>query len=179
MGTMTIMTSMTGAASHGTWHMEIESLLQVLLMDGVVGGLESVLKIALILFPVLILIEFTRYYHLVEKISSRLNPLMNFLTLPREAAFPLVAGLSFGLVFGAALIIDYTREGILKRRDFMLVGIFLSINHAIIEDTIVFTAIGANPLVFLVTRFAAAVLLTRLAAFFLDRYGKESLNSFT
>ncbi len=174
---MAIMSTMARVGNNGSWIPEIESLLQHLLMDGVVGGLQSVVNIALILFPILILIEFARYYHLVEKISSRLNPFVRFLTLPREAAFPLVAGLGFGLVFGAALIIEYAREGILKRRDLMLVGIFLSINHAIIEDTIVFAAVGANPVVLFVTRFVVAVLVTRLAAFFLDRYGGESLNT--
>ena len=52
----------------------------------------------------------------------------------------------------------------------MLVGIFLSINHAVVEDTLVFAALGANPLVILATRFLVAILITRLAAYIMDRY---------
>jgi len=154
--------------------MNVKDLAQELLYEGVWGGIQGIFQISLILIPVLILIEFARYFRVIEKISARMKPLMNLLTLPPEAAFPLAAGLGFGIVLGAALIIDYAREGILAKRDFMLVGIFLSINHSMVEDTLVFAAVGANPLITMGARFVVAMLVTRLAAYIIDRYTQRS-----
>ncbi|MFO8191426.1 MAG: nucleoside recognition protein [Bacillota bacterium] len=132
-------------------------------------SLLSIGRIALYLIPILILIELARYFQIIEKITGRIKGALNFLTLPQEAAFPLLGGMFFGIILGSALIIEYAREGYLKKRDFMLIGIFLSISHSIIEDTFIFAVFGANPVVLLGVRTILAILITRGAAFLLDR----------
>ncbi|MFO7952231.1 MAG: nucleoside recognition protein [Bacillota bacterium] len=145
--------------------MEIISLLVTTITD----TLLNIAKLALLLVPVMILIEFARHYQLIEKITGKVKGLLDFLTLPQEAAFPLLAGLFFGIVLGSALIIDYAREGILKKRDLMLIGIFLCISHSVVEDTLIFAVFGANPIVLLVTRTILAIVITRIAASLIDR----------
>ena len=86
----------------------------MLLKEGFTGGVLSILRIALFLIPILVVIEMARSFNLLEAISSRIKGCLQFLTLPKEAAFPLVVGRVFGVVLGAALIIDYSREGYLK-----------------------------------------------------------------
>ena len=152
-------------------------LLRLILEDGIWGSIVSIARITLILVPVLVGIEFARHFHILEVISAKIQPLLRLLTLPKEAAFPLVVGLGFGLVYGAALIIDSAREGTLKKRDLLLVGIFLSISHAIVEDTLLFVAVGANGAVLFTTRFLLALLITRLAAFFIDYYHNRRLET--
>ncbi len=132
-------------------------------------SLLSIGRIALYLIPILILIELARYFQIIEKITGRIKGALDFLTLPQEAAFPLLGGMFFGIILGSALIIEYAREGYLKKRDFMLIGIFLSISHSIIEDTFIFAVFGANPVVLLGVRTILAILITRGAAFLLDR----------
>ncbi len=90
------------------------------------------------------------------------------LTLPTEAAVPLLAGMLFGIVLGSALIIDYAKEGYLKKRDLLLLGIFLCISHSVVEDTFLFAIFGANPLIIILTRTVLAILITRLAAYYID-----------
>ncbi len=126
-------------------------------------------KIALILIPVLIVIEMAKYYKVIERITGRIKGFLSFLTLPEEAAFPLLAGVFFGIVLGSALIIDYAREGILSKRDLLLIGIFLSISHSIIEDTFIFAVFGANPAVLIITRTVLAIIITRAAAWLFDQ----------
>lgn len=132
-------------------------------------SLLSIGRIALYLIPILILIELARYFQIIEKITGRIKGALDFLTLPQEAAFPLLGGMFFGIILGSALIIDYAREGYLKKRDLMLIGIFLSISHSVIEDTFIFAVFGANPVVLLGVRTILAILITRGAAFLLDR----------
>ncbi|MGI6096654.1 MAG: nucleoside recognition domain-containing protein [Dethiobacteria bacterium] len=155
----------------------MKELLQILLEEGIIKSLLGIAQITLILVPVLIGIELARHFNILEKISAKAQPLLRLLTLPKEAAFPLIVGLGFGIVYGAALIIDYAREGSLNKRDLVLIGIFLSICHAVVEDTIIFVALGANPLILILTRFLMAFIFTRLAAVFIDlRYKKERLH---
>ncbi|NLA11557.1 MAG: nucleoside recognition protein [Firmicutes bacterium] len=139
-----------------------------ILKNGLTGGALTVLRIALILIPIMITVEICRHFNILELFSKRIRGLLDFLTLPAEAALPLLVGLCFGIVYGSALIIDYAREGYLERRDLLLIGIFLSISHSLIEDTLIFSAFGANPLIIVLVRFSLALLLTRLAAWGAD-----------
>lgn len=145
----------------------MESLFMVL-KEGLSSGAAGILRIALMLIPIMIVAEIARYFNLLDPVSKKIKGILNFLTLPPEAAFPLLVGLCFGLVYGSALIVDFAREGYLKKRDLLLTGIFLCICHAAIEDTLIFTAFGANPFIIVLIRFSLAFLITRLAAFVID-----------
>lgn len=145
----------------------------ILLVETILATLLSIGRIALLLIPVLILIEIARHYQVIEKITGKVKGALQLLTLPQEAAFPLLAGIFFGIVLGSALIIEYAREGYLKKRDLLLIGIFLSISHSIVEDTFILAVFGANPLVVLGTRTILAVIITRLAASLIDHFSLE------
>ena len=130
---------------------------------GLATSLSSVFKIASILLPFMVAIEIAKHYNVLDYLSKKLEPLAKALHLPREATFPLMAGLVFGIIYGAAIIVDYAREGRLTRRELMLIAIYLSINHSIFEDTIVFAALGANVFIIVIIRFILAFLITRIA----------------
>ncbi len=144
-----------------------------LLFNTIIETLISIARLALILIPILIMIEIARHYQVIEKLTDKVKGALRFLTLPREAAFPMLAGIFFGIVLGAALIIEYSREGYLNKRDLLLIGIFLSICHSAVEDTFIFAVFGANPVVLLTTRIILAVVITRAAAYWLDRSGAK------
>jgi hypothetical protein len=155
----------------------MEQLL-ILLKEGLASGVVAILRMSLILVPIMIVAEIARDFNILDPISKKIKWILDLLTLPPEAAFPLLVGVCFGLVYGSALIVDFAREGSLKKRDLLLTGIFLCIGHAAIEDTLIFTAFGANPFLILFIRFSLAFLVTRLAAFGLDYFfaaGKEKM----
>ncbi len=149
--------------------------IMTLLFNTITDSLFSIARLALILVPILIMIEIARHYQVIEKITGRVKGALQFLTLPQEAAFPMLAGIFFGIVFGAALIIEYAREGYLNKRDLLLIGIFLSICHSVVEDTFILAVFGANPVVLLTTRIILAIIITRAAAFLLDRSGPKTV----
>lgn len=142
----------------------------LLVANTALNSLTGIFKIALILIPAIVLIELAKHFKIIEKITGRIKGALAFLTLPEEAAFPLLGGLFFGIVLGSALIIDYAKEGTLKKRDLLLIGVFLSISHSIIEDTVIFTIFGANPIIIIAARAILAIIITRLAAFLIDRF---------
>ncbi len=141
----------------------------ILLYNTIIDSIFSITRMALILIPILVTIEIARHYQLIEKVTVKIKGALKILTLPEEAAFPMLAGIFFGIVFGAALIIEYSREGYLNKRDLLLIGIFISICHSVVEDTFVLAVFGANPVILLTTRLILAITITRLAAFLLDR----------
>ncbi|NLA27626.1 MAG: nucleoside recognition protein [Firmicutes bacterium] len=143
-------------------------IVLTVLKEGLASGVLSILRIAPFFIPIMIVVEIARHYKVLELLSSKIKRVLDFLTLPLEAAFPLLVGVCFGIVYGSALIIDYAREGYLEKRDLLLIGIFLSIGHSLIEDTLIFTAFGANPLIIIFIRFTLAFLITRLAAYVMD-----------
>lgn len=147
----------------------------MLLIETITDTLISLARLALLLVPVLVLIEIARHYQVIEKMTGRIKGILRFLTLPQEAAFPLLGGMFFGIVLGSALIIDYAREGYLKKRDLLLIGIFLSISHSVIEDTFIFAVFGANPVVMIGVRTILAIVITRIAAFMIDRYSLKKV----
>jgi len=135
-------------------------------INGLLGSLKGVAKIAMIVIPIMILIEILKAFSVLEKIYFVLEPLLSLFRLPKEAGFPLMAGLIFGITFGAGLIIQAVREGHLSGKDIVIVNVFLALCHSLIEDTFLFVALGASAVTLISVRLIFAIIIT----FSLARY---------
>ncbi|HOT42393.1 MAG TPA: hypothetical protein PLA00_06895, partial [Syntrophorhabdaceae bacterium] len=76
---------------------------------------------------------------------------------------PLLTGIIIGLTYGAGVIIHSIRSSNMDKKEAFLILLFLSICHAIIEDTLIFVVIGANGLILIVARFILAFAFTYIA----------------
>jgi len=146
----------------------------LILKEAILQSLATIVRIAKVMIPIMVVLEIARKFNWLEKLAAKIEPAIKILTLPPEAAFPLLAGLVFGLIYGAGLIIDFSRRGVLSKRDLTLIGVFLSINHALVEDTVIFAALGASPFILVFCRFLLAVVFTRTAAYLWDKYNLKS-----
>lgn len=151
-------------------------MLIEIIWESLLEGLHTMLFILIILLPILVLLEYIRHYGLLERISGRFKWLTQLLDLPPEAILPLIIGLFIGIFLGAAVIVEYAREGILQKRDLLLIGIFLAVNHSVIEENLLLVALGANLPALLVVRFIMAFLVTRAAAYYLARKDETTKN---
>ncbi len=145
-------------------------MLLEILGEAASTSLFTLVKFAAILIPLMIGLEYLEHFGLLNRISAVFEPFFRLLTFPRQAVFPLVVGLFVGLLYGAAVIIEYARNGVLTRRDVMLMGVFLCLNHSIIEDNLIFAVLGAGYFEILAIRFVTAFAVTRALAWYLDRY---------
>ncbi len=136
--------------------------LTAVISEGIIGGLKSVLNIAMIVFPLMIVMEIARDLNILDKIADFCKPLTKWMGVSKESAFPLAIGLVFGLAYGAGIIIQSAKEGNLDRRSLILISIFLVCCHAVIEDTLIFVAVGANGFFLLTIRLVTAFILTVL-----------------
>ena len=137
------------------------------------SSLHIALLLAAIIIPVMVGLALLRDARLLDRAAGLLKPLMKRLNLSNRAAFPLLAGFFLGIVIGSGVIIAFAREGSLTKRDLMLVLVFLGICHSIIEDTVVFVALGANWWVLISARFLLAALVAFLVSLLLRSGGPE------
>jgi hypothetical protein len=140
----------------------------IYLRDSLLTSATTIFYLVLILIPIMIAMEYASHYQLLEKLTAPLGWLPRSLSMSPNTTFPLIVGLFVGVTYGAAVIIEYTRQGSLTKRDMLLCGVFLAINHSIIEDNLLMAALGANLLILFPLRFVVAFLTTRGVAWFID-----------
>lgn len=117
-------------------------------------------SIARILIPIMIVIEIFKDTKLIDKISNAFKPVSNFFTLSEQSGISMLFGIIFGLTIGAGAIIQSTKDYDIDKRSIFLICMFLSLCHAIFEDSIIFAAAGANPVALLIARFLSATMIT-------------------
>jgi hypothetical protein len=122
------------------------------------NSVRIALLVTAIIVPLMLGLALLKDSRLLDRAAGFLRPVMRRLTLSNNAAYPLLAGLFLGIIFGSGVILSFAKDGSLTKRDLMLVLVFLGICHSIIEDTVVFVALGANWWVLLFARFFLAAL---------------------
>lgn len=145
-----------------------------MLLEAAKGSFSSVLNIALIVFPLMVAMELAKNYKLLDRVTGFLRPLTNFFGMSKESSFPLLVGLVFGLAYGAGVIVQSSEEGNLSKKDLILLVVFLANCHALVEDTFLFVAIGANGYILFTIRALVAVLTTWLLSKRIDRMRQQT-----
>lgn len=119
-------------------------MVKDILIEATTKSIGTIWQIMIIVIPVMVVIRIAKELNFLNKVCSYFEPVTEKIFLPKEAAFPLIVGMIFGLQYGAGIILQAVKEGQLQGRDLLLLNVFLGLCHAIIEDTFIFIAIGAN-----------------------------------
>ncbi|MEP7027699.1 MAG: nucleoside recognition domain-containing protein [Candidatus Eisenbacteria bacterium] len=113
------------------------------LYDLFVGGGKSLLFLFLILFPIVFLLEVLQGLGALARLRRPLKPVLAFLGFDERASEALIAGLFFGLVYGAGVILTRVEEEGLGEDQVGRLCLGLVLCHAIVEDTLLFAPVGA------------------------------------
>lgn len=127
--------------------------------EALTGSLRNVLQMAMIVIPLMVFIEIFKDLDLLNRLTSVITPITRLIGLKREGNLPLLAGLFFGISYGAGIIIGSAREGKLQPEDIYVINLFLVICHSLFEDTLLFASIGAKWLPLLVGRLILATVV--------------------
>lgn len=138
-----------------------------ILSEAVLGSINSVKQIALIVIPLMVVMEILKSTGIFDKIAEAFSPLVNIYGMKKEAGFPLIIGIIIGLSYGAGIIFRSAKDDNLTKRDLYLLTYFLVAAHAVFEDTAIFMAFGVNGFLLFTTRLIAAALFTFLASKFI------------
>lgn len=121
---------------------------------------SMLLKLVIIITIMLVVLEILK----VIGVLNFLNRLLFYVTKPlgisESASMPLLIGLLAGITYGAGAILASFASNEMNKKDVVLVSVFLCICHGIIEDTLLFAAIGSIGWVIFLIRLVLAVIVT-------------------
>lgn len=128
-----------------------------ILLDTFKVSCSTVLKMIYIMVPVFIAIECLKDMGFMEKIAAIFKGVTRFFRLPGEASLGVIAGILVGLIIGSGVIMQLTEDVNMSKAQTNTIFILVGICHAIIEETVLFAAIGANAFYILLSRTLMAL----------------------
>jgi spore maturation protein SpmB len=112
--------------------------------------------ICCIVVGLMILQGILKEFKIMDLLAAPLTPLLWVLGLPRRLAFLWIVANMVGLAYGSGIILEDVRTGALTRKDAQLLNRSMGICHSLLEDTLLFVAIGAWAFWITVPRLALA-----------------------
>jgi len=114
-------------------------------------------KIFLILTPLMVVLEILKQYQVIEKIVRPMGPLLSLIGVERHMGLLWLTAALFGLAYGSAVIVEETREGHFSEPELERLQASIGINHAVIEDPVLFLPFSVHPFWLWVPRLVAAI----------------------
>ncbi|PYZ92840.1 hypothetical protein CR194_14435 [Salipaludibacillus keqinensis] len=140
---------------------------------GVESAVIGILQLAAIVIPIMIFIQVMKDLKWLPIFSRWMTPFTRMLGIHPNTSTTLAAGLTFGLAYGAGVMIQAVKEDGVSKKDLYLVFIFLVACHAVVEDTLIFAPLGIPLWPLLLVRLGVAILLTIAVAIVWNRLEKK------
>jgi hypothetical protein len=122
--------------------------------------LKSYGMILLFIISLLFLVKLLRELGVIRLITKALGPVLRLMGIGESVTTITIIGLTLGIVYGGALIINETRTREMNRRDIFYSLTLMGLCHSVIEDTILVVSLGADIIGVLVIRLVFALLIT-------------------
>ncbi|MDF9829060.1 nucleoside recognition domain-containing protein [Parabacteroides sp. PF5-6] len=124
-----------------------------------VSSMEVILTILLIVTALMILHYLLDEFNLMRGFSRGLSPLMKLFGLPEDTAFLWLVGNVVGLAYGGAIMMEQIEDNKLSRANGNRLNYHLAMSHSLLEDTLIFVAIGIPVLWIVLTRLFFAMVV--------------------
>lgn len=148
----------------GTQSVEDVSGFWMIVWFGIKKAAFSTTMMAAVVIPLMVFVQILKDLHILTLLTRFMSPLTSTLGISRNGGFMMLAGLLFGLAFGAGIILQSVKEEPLAKRDLYLLVLFLVACHAVIEDTLIFLPLGIPVWPLLLIRIVVAFIMTMLTA---------------
>ncbi|MCK1998270.1 nucleoside recognition domain-containing protein [Psychrobacillus psychrodurans] len=136
-----------------------------IILFGLQKATFGVIQLAVIVIPLMVIIQFLKDRNYLQKFSEKLAPFTKIIGVKPNASLTLVAGLVIGLAYGAGVMIQAVQEDGVSKKDATLAFIFLVACHAVVEDTLIFVPLGIPIWPLLLIRLLTAFILTIVVAY--------------
>ena len=121
------------------------------------SSLMLVVTIVLIVSALMVLQRVLEEFGWMHRIAHSLAPLMRIFGLPTGCSLLWLTGNVVGMAYGAAIMIDEVEQGRLTRHEANLVNHHLGVSHSLLEDTMLFVAMGISFWWIFLTRLVLAI----------------------
>ncbi|MGN7176045.1 hypothetical protein BK139_12165 [Paenibacillus sp. FSL R5-0490] len=140
-----------------------------ILLDALQTALLGILQLAIIVIPLMIIIQILKDKQWLAVFSRWMAPVTRALGMKENTSTTLAAGLVIGLAYGAGVMIQAVEEDGVSKKDVTIAFIFLVACHAVVEDTLIFVPLGIPVLPLLLIRLGVAIILTLVVAMIWNR----------
>ena len=130
----------------------------MLFMQWLSSSLTLTVTIVLIVTALMVLQRVLEEFGWMHRIANILSPLMRLFGLPSGCSLLWLTGNIVGMAYGAAIMIDEVENGRLTREEANLVNHHLGVSHSLLEDTMLFVAMGISFWWIFLTRLALAMI---------------------
>lgn len=134
------------------------NLLEVFVL-WLTSSIQVIVTILLIVTGLMILHYLLDEFRLMKGLSALFAPLMKLFGLPRDTAFLWLVGNVVGLAYGGAIMVEEIERKRLSTGNGNLLNFHLAMCHSLLEDTIIFVAIGISISWMVGTRLFFAILV--------------------
>jgi hypothetical protein len=117
------------------------------------------LKILVIITAMMTLLAWLQAINCIPALARALAPFLRLMGLSRPVGILWLTAAVFGLSYGAAVIVEETRNGHFDAADMRRLHLSIGINHAVLEDPLLFLAMGLPAFWLWGPRLAAAILV--------------------
>ncbi|WP_243311259.1 hypothetical protein [Fundidesulfovibrio agrisoli] len=128
------------------------------------GELKNLGWIFLVILALMALMRALNAVGATRLFEAALEPFLRLMGIGRKAATVTVIGMTMGLAYGGGLIIHEAQSGKLSKRDIFASVSLMSLSHALIEDTLLLTLIGASPWGTMVARLSFSLVVIAVLA---------------
>jgi len=108
----------------------------------IVSSAWLILKITLIVTGLLLLQNILKEFRIIDLISKPSAPLMKVMGLSPDTSFLWFVAQIVGLTYGSVVMIEEVQRGDIQPRAADLLNYHIAINHSLLEDTLLFVAVG-------------------------------------
>ncbi|MGB3290833.1 MAG: nucleoside recognition domain-containing protein [Burkholderiaceae bacterium] len=140
---------------------------------GYIGWIQSTAFSLLLTFVIIVglvmVLDALDRLGITRRITSALTPLLKVSGLNAQVAPVTTVGVLLGLTYGGALIIEEAEKQNFSARTRFLALTWLSLSHALIEDTLLFLALGADIWIILIGRVLLTLAIVAVLARLTDR----------
>ena len=128
-------------------------------------------KIFIILVGLSILLEVCKAMGWIEPLIRFLSPLWKFLGLSRKAGVLWIMGGVFGLIYGAAMIVEEVNASQVSPEEVKKLQLSIGIQHSVIEDPLLLSSLGLSVFWIVVPRLVAAIAVVRVYSLWQRKFG--------
>ena len=123
------------------------------------GAGVLILKIVLIVSGLMILQNILTEFKITDLISKTFAPIMKIMGLSPDSSFLWVISQIVGLTYGSAIMIEAVEKKQITAQIAKLLNYHIAINHSLLEDTLLFVAIGVPAMWMIGPRFIIAIIV--------------------
>ncbi len=134
------------------------------LSNWLIYQIKNLIYIYFIILFLILTIKILEKTKIISLLNKLLEPIIKILDLGTKAIPLTIIGLTMGISYGGALLIQESKKGIIPKEDIFKSLTLMGLSHSIIEDTLLMLLIGAHVSGILVARFLFSFLVVAILA---------------